>query len=176
MKKRPLLLITVLIVALLCTLSLSAHAGPPIAASGTWWYIPTIVDTRLAGNNMFLEVTSVDYWTGTFDSPEGGGSNSVYGAAIHEFVSLTETGSWYGEGLSTFVGTVAGKSGTLVIRFVGRRPGATADWSGTWVILRGTDELKNLRGQGTWWGPGWQGDPDVYGQVDYSGNIHFEPQ
>jgi len=176
MKKRVLVLIALMAVLLL--VAGPVYATPPITASGTWYYIPTITGMRPAGGNMFLDATSVDYWTGTFDSPEGGGSNSVYGAAIHKFASLTETGPWYGAGLATFDGTVAGKSGTLVIRFVGKKPSAQLEdhWYGRWVILSGTDELANLRGQGTWWGPGFLGDPAIYGEVEYSGNIHFEPE
>jgi len=169
----------VILVAVMAVLSLVAGpvlATPPTSAGGKWHYTPEITGMRPAGNNMFLDATSVDWWEGTFDSPEGAGSNSVYRATIHKFVDFTEpTGPWFAQGLVTFKGTVADKSGTLVMRFLGKRPGATADWSGKWVILRGTGELKNLRGQGTWWGLGAPA-PGLEGWVEYSGNYHFETQ
>jgi hypothetical protein len=172
-KKRILVLIALMSVLLL--VAAPVHATPPMTASGTWCYTPAIVGERWADGNLFLDATSVDEWTGTFNS-EGAGSGTVYRATIHKFVDFTETGPWYAQGLVTFVGTVEGKSGTLVMVFLGKRPGATADWSGgKWVILSGTDELANLRGQGTWWGPGAPA-PGVQGCVDYSGNYDFETQ
>ena len=47
-----------------------------------------------------------------------------------------------------------GKSGTLEMSVVGKRPEGATEWEGKWVILSGTEELATLRGQGTWWGPG----------------------
>ena len=66
------------------------------------------------------------------------------------------------------------EQGTLVMSVEGSAPDAVSDWHGRWVILRGTDELATLRGQGTWWGPG---APDVglWGDIYYGGEIHFEP-
>ena len=174
MKKR--ILIPIALTAVLLLVAGPVYATPPEPASGTWCYTPYITGMRSAGGNLFLDAESEDYWTGTFESPEGAGSYTVYGATIHKFVDFTDTGPWYAQGLVTFVGTVEGKSGTLVMRFLGKRPDATADWSsGKWVILSGTGELANLRGQGTWWGPGAPA-PEVQGCVDYSGNYHFEPQ
>ena len=49
------------------------------------------------------------------------------------------------------------------------------DWKGQWLIIEATGGLEGLHGQGKWWGPGWQGDPEVHGVVYYSGKIHFEP-
>ncbi len=37
-----------------------------------------------------------------------------------------------------------------------------------WVIINGTEDLENLHGQGTCWGPGPEG-------VDMTGQIHFDP-
>jgi hypothetical protein len=116
---------------------------------------------------MFLEAytkTPPDDWTGTFK----GNSEDTYSAAIFS------TGAWYAAGVALFNGDVGNKKGTLVIWFSGDRSDAKADWSGKWMILRGIGGLANLRGEGTWWGPG---APDVgkKGCVDYSGEIHFEP-
>jgi len=71
---------------------------------------------------------------------------------------------------SDFEGTVMGKEGTLVIQLVGWRY-LPEDWYGQWLIISGTGELANLRGQGIWWGPGFGAEgPDIF----YSGQIHFD--
>ena len=167
MRKVLLASLVICMLALLSTLSMSVHATQPTTASGIWTYTPTIIlpSVRFADGNMFFEATSEDVWTGTFE----GHSHCVERVVIHP------SGSWNAEGLCTFEScTVTGESGTLVIHFVGTKPGPTADWSGRWVILSGTGDLANLHGQGTWWGPGAPA-PGVEGFVDYSGQIHFDP-
>ena len=96
---------------------------------------------------------------------------------------------WEVEGERATVGSEQNASGRAESRLLGsaflfygtkeicvERPqgGTRRHWHGRWVILRGTDELATLRGQGTWWGPG---APDVglWGDIYYGGNIHFEP-
>jgi hypothetical protein len=138
---------------------------PPINASGKWCYTPFIKDTRSINDNMFMEAytkTPPDEWTGTLE----GNSEDIYSAVI------LSTGEWDAAGVVLFDGAVENRKGTLVIWFTGNRLNGEADWSGKWVILLGTDELVNLRGEGTWWGPG---APEVgkKGCVDYSGKIHF---
>ncbi len=145
-----------------------SNSTPPTSASGKWCYTPFIKDSRSVDDNMFMEAYTKDPpddWTGTFD----GNSEDIYSAVI------LSTGAWEAPGgVAFFDGAVGNRKGTLVIWFSGNRPDAKADWSGKWVILRGTGELANLRGEGTWWGPG---APDVgkRGCVDYSGKIHFDP-
>jgi hypothetical protein len=104
-----------------------------------------------------------DRWEGTFE----GNSVDVYKAVI------LSTGAWDAGGVSLFDGAVGNRNGSLVIWFFGKRPDAEADWSGEWVILRGSGELANLSGEGTWWGPG---APAVgeRGCVDYSGEVRFD--
>jgi len=149
-------------VALLSTLSLPAvHATPPTTASGTWTYKPKPIHIREADGNTFRYGEENSTWTGTFV----GKSYDVFKVVVHPSGFLNV------EGLINFDGTVNDKSGSLVIRFVGKKTGVPFEWSGQWVILSGEDELENLRGQGTWWGPGF---PDPKG-LEYSGNIHFEP-
>ena len=69
---------------------------------------------------------------------------------------------------------VDGKSGGLILSIVGNLPAGVLHWYGHWVILEGTGDLANLRGQGYWWGPGSDG-PGLWGQLFYDGNYHFEP-
>jgi hypothetical protein len=70
--------------------------------------------------------------------------------------------------------TVDGRTGTLEMSVVGWAPDSFSDWYGKWVITDGTDALANLRGQGTWWGPGAP-DVGIQGDIYYEGNYHFEP-
>jgi hypothetical protein len=142
------------------------HTTPHTSVSGKWCYTPFIKDSRSVDDNTFLEAYTKDphdEWTGNLE----GKSEDTYNAVI------LPTGKWDAGGVALFDGTVDNRKGALVIWFTGSRPDATADWSGKWVILRGTAGLANLRGEGTWWGPG---APDVgkRGCVEYSGKIHFD--
>ena len=163
MKRMLLTLLTLSVI--LSVLSIPALAGPPETAEGVWQYKPTIVDVRMADGNTFLTTTEEGIWTGTFV----GTSREEGQVVIHR------SGFWSFNGLVFFDEvTVDDKSGTLVMSAVGKRADVFTDWQGKWVILSGTGDLANLRGQGTWWGPG---APDVgqWGDIYYSGNIHFEP-
>ena len=159
MRKMLLTPLIVCIVALLSTLSIPVHATPPITASGTWIYAPEIIDMRVAGGNTFLLGKDVANWTGTFN----GTSTEDFTVVAHR------SGFMYYKGLVFFGGTVDGKSGTLVIRTVGKTPPDIEEWSGKWVILSGGGDLENLRGQGTW----WQISPL---NLVYSGKVHFDPK
>jgi hypothetical protein len=163
MKKMLLTLLTMFIA--LSMLSIPAHAGPPKPAEGLWRYKPSIVDVRIADGNTFFTTTEEGEWTGTFV-----GTSSEEGKVV-----IHRSGFWSFNGLVFFDAvTVDGKSGTLVMSAVGKRADVFADWQGKWVILSGTGDLASLRGQGTWWGPG---APEVeqWGDIYYSGKIHFEP-
>jgi hypothetical protein len=166
MKKRQMLLITLLMVALLSTLSVPAQAQLPEAA-GEWHYILTDFDVRVAGCNTFIYILEENTnWTGTFQ-----GTATDNGVVV-EYCS----GKASYKGVASFVGEVNGESGSLEISVVGQysyEQGAW-NWKGQWVILSGTEGLANLRGQGTWFGPG-AGGPFVWGNVDYEGSYHFEP-
>jgi hypothetical protein len=90
---------------------------------------------------------------------------------------IYRSGRWnYTEGILTFESAVVGgRSGGLEICVHGYRPDIYTDWEGQWLVTAATGDLEGLQGQGSWSGPGWQGDPDEYGVVYYSGSIHFEP-
>lgn len=165
MKKRSLMLVTMLTVALLSVLSMPAYAGPPDNAEGLWQYQPSIEKTRFADGNTFLKTTENGLWSGTFS-----GTSTEDGKVV-----IYSSGAWSFKGTVSFEGQVNGKAGNLTMRVVGSRPDESTDWTGKWVILSGTDDLASLRGQGTWWGPGASG-PGSWGDIYYSGNIHFEHQ
>jgi len=156
MRKVLLATLVICMLALLSTLSMSVHATPPATAYGRWTYKPTFI-SRWADGNEFRYGEEVSTWTESFD----GISHDVFTVVIHP------SGFRNVKGLISFVGSVNGKSGTMVISFVGEGTPPPVTWSGHWVILSGTDGLENLRGQGTWWGPPTN--------VEYLGQIHFDP-
>ena len=163
MKRMSLAVLTVVVV--LSTLLLSVHAGPPANAEGLWRYQPFLEDLRVASCNTFMNTVENGIWTGTFE-----GTSTEDGIVV-----LHCSGSWSFNAIVTFSEvTVEGHSGTLVMSVEGSTPDAYTDWHGRWVILRGTDELATLRGQGTWWGPGAP-DWGEWGDIYYEGNFHFEP-
>ena len=165
MRKLLLTLLAVLMISLLSTLSTSVHAGPPETAEGLWQYVPFILDVKEAGCNTFLTTFENGSWTGTFE-----GTSTEDGKVV-----IHCSGAWSFNAIVSFSEVaVGGNEGTLEMSVVGRRPDGSSDWEGKWVILSGTGELANLRGQGPWWGPGAPG-PGQLGDIYYDGNIHFEP-
>jgi len=149
-------------VALLSTLSTPVYATPPITASGTVDYTFEVTGMREADGNTFLYAIEWENWTGAFE----GKAEAVFRVGM-----FSSAGFWNVWLRSTFDGTVNGKSGTAVIQLVGKKPEGE-DWYGQWVILSGTDELADLRGRGTWGGPGFGAvGPDLW----YEGKIHFKP-
>jgi hypothetical protein len=167
MKRMSLAVLTVVVV--LSTLLLSVHAGPPANAEGLWQYQPFIIGERIAGCNTFWDTFENGIWTGTFE-----GTSTEDGKVV-----VHCSGAWSFNAIVSYEGVVHDDSGiphsgTLVMSVQGSRPDGTSDWHGGWVILRGTEELATLRGQGTWSGPG-AAAPGEWGDIDYEGNVHFEP-
>jgi hypothetical protein len=162
MKKMWLTLLTVVVA--LSALLMSAQAGPPTTAEGLWQYQPFIEDTRTAGCNTFLDTYENGIWSGTFE-----GTSTEDGKVV-----IHCSGAWSFNAIVSYTGEVNGQSGTLQMSVEGSRPDGVSDWHGRWVILRGTEGLATLRGQGTWWGPG-SPNPGEWGDIYYEGNVHFEP-
>ena len=163
MKRATLMVLSLVMV--LSVLSISASASPPTTAGGLWQYQPFILEARTAGCNMFLHTFENGLWTGTFE-----GTSTEDGKVV-----VHCSGAWSFNAIVSFEGEVDGKVGTLTMSVGGSAPDEFTDWQGRWVILSGTGELANLRGQGTWWGPG---APDVglWGDIYYGGKVHFEPK
>ena len=162
MKKR--LFVLLIVLTILALGAIPALAGPPQKAEGLWQYQPFILGVKEAGCNTFLTIFENGLWTGTFE-----GTSIDYGKVV-----IHCNGAWSFNAIVLFEGSVAGKSGTLRMSVVGGRPDALSDWEGKSVILSGTGELANLRGQGTFWGSGAP-VPEVWGDIYYEGNYHFEP-
>jgi len=175
MRKMLLAALLMSTVGLLSALWIPAvNATKPTDVEGYFDYYYAITGMREADGNTFLYATEWETWEGDFE----GTAEAVFR------VGIFSSGFWNVWLRSEFTGTVDGKSGTLVIQLVGKKP-LDEDWHGQWVIISGTGELANLHGRGTWWGPGYEdynanGEPDA-GDVPgarediwYSGKIHFD--
>ena len=166
MRKKLFVLLTT--VMLLLLVSVPAFATPPQNAFGEWIYLPRGDELlKEAGGNIFLWNVEDAVWTGTFD-----GESVDSGVVV-----LHRSGSVPFKGDVVFeTAVVDGKTGNLELRVNGTKPDLSPDteWKGHWVISEAGGELAGLKGQGSWWGPGWGGDPKVWGHIDYDGKIHFE--
>ena len=161
MRKKISVLVLCFITLLSALLIPLIHATRAIQVSGEWTYTPRPISMRWANSNQIVDGEEDSLWTGAFD----GISYDTFTVVKHDALPDPNSPRFVnGIGVINFEGTVEGKMGTLVIKFVGKK---TGEWYGTWVILSGTGELENLRGQGTWYGPSRD--------LDYEGKIHFEP-
>ena len=165
MKKRHVTRLIFGSILLLLVLAVPAIAAPPQEAEGLWRYQPFILEVREDGCNTYLKTFENAVWTGTFD-----GNSTEDGR-----VWIRCNGAWDFKSVVTFEQvTVDGKTGALKMLAYGSRPDGNADWFGYWEIKRGTGELANLQGQGTWEGPGAPG-PGEWGDIFYYGEISFDP-
>ena len=163
---RRLLVLVVALSLALAGLAAPAGAARPIdVEDGAWTYVPddlTPEPDKVVGQNVFISNSATGTWTAT---------TLLAGDVTEDFVVVIHKGlhGTY-QGLVTFEGVVDGKEGTLQIKTNGSgpwppNPEPEGDWSGSWVILSGTDDLSNLRGQGSWWGP--------LGNLLFDGKVHF---
>jgi hypothetical protein len=159
--------VSVVLLLVWLVLPVAVHAGPPTDVEGDFVYVPTIVSSRQAGNNLFLEATDTATWTGAFE----GTSSEEYVVVLHGVTGDFGDPDFSFEkanykGTVTF--TAAGGAGTVEILFVGKATESLADWTGTWRIIDGTGELANLHGSGVFWN-------NAPRDIHYEGQIHFDP-
>ena len=168
MKKKLFVLLTMIMVLSMVSISACTTTAEDENAEGVWSYEPAGPPLEnIVGPHTFLTISNAGDWIGTIT----GHADDFGEVAIHS------SGPWYYFGTVPFESAnVDDKTGGLVISVFGSRLNAGTDWEGTWEITSGTGDLAGLQGQGTWEGPGWQGDPEVPGEVNYSGSIHFESE
>lgn len=162
---KKVLLLTLLTVCMVLPMgSLPVYATPPTEVSGIFdMAVITVTGSRTAGPNTFIYGTDVEVWQ---DDLVGVGKTEWVVRMVHASGVVTFSS------LGVFTGTVLGSDeGTMEYRLTGQIPPGGGDWYGQWVILGGTGGLANVRGQGTWWGPGMGFDPDHW----YEGQVHFDP-
>jgi len=181
MSKKLFVLLAVIMV--LSMISIPALATPPDNAQGDWYYHPRLdelVELKNVGGNSFLHTVEDSQWSGTFH-----GSEDCVVPVQEDCASSVDYGKvvFHSSGNANFNAvvlfpsvTVDGQTGTLEMRVNGSSPDPVSDWIGKWVITGGELQQAGLHGQGTWWGPGWQGIPGEWGEIHYSGNIHFESE
>jgi hypothetical protein len=145
MRKKLLSTLLMCITGLLCPLLLPAAHSQTV--EGTFDYNYETVYQEEAHGRTILYALEHEQWTGSFD----GTAHAVF------IVLVDEAGAMTVDLFSTFTGTVNGKTGSLVIHLIGEKPSPEEDWAGDWDIVRGIGDLADLRGQGTWGGPGYEG-------------------
>ena len=161
MKKK--FFVQLVLIIILSMTTITAFAGPPDDdVGGTWCYTP-IMKEEIHGKNIFVYIEDVGEWTGTFS----GVSKDIGTTIIH-----TESGKWNYHAIVSFEEVIVnGNMGTLEMRVTGKLDGA--EWEGHCVITGSGGDLSGLKGQGTWWGPGYNPSvPDQCGMTYYSGKIH----
>ena len=146
-----------------------AAASFPTNVSGMMHYTPYLTNPDEApkttpGGNTFFDTYEDSWWEGSF-------KGTSYDECV---VIIHRSGRWTYRATGYFEGSVNGKKGKLTMRLTGSRPDGESDWSGHWVILSGSGGLKNLRGQGTFEGPGSPGFGEE-GDISYKGKVHFVP-
>jgi hypothetical protein len=153
--------------ALLLTMSMSvAYAIKPEIVEGTFTSTFTFHAASRAGesDNVIANLSVNAVWSGDIQGSSTSDSRWVYHYLPPPWVG--GTGALNAHGYNTMDATVDSKSGILFIGIEGRRDAGGA-FSGTWVIIGGTDDLANLHGQGTW---------EQTGSVSaYTGQIHWDP-
>lgn len=136
------------------------------------------LEYRQAGNNWVSEASSYGVVTGDIVGEYSGNAHWIYhnwvGPYEDPFMLTVELVN--GHVLVTFdVIEVMGmeKEGTLKLRF---NDVFGDEFAGTWVILGGTGELKDLHGQGTWHVEYIIVDGQIVGGYQvFEGYAHFDP-
>ena len=117
----------------------------------------TFTSVRYVGSNTIMTGTETHTYTGTF---------SGIGQVSFELL-MHSSGTFAAILIATFTGSVDGKSGIVKILYIAHADGFGLHVTGYWMILKGTGDLKNIHGQGTF--EGLAGISQTYtGQIKYS--------
>jgi hypothetical protein len=139
----------------------------PRAAEGTGSWVNTGWDVWKTTKKGVEHASGTEdgTWTGTF---EGTSTDSFAGV-------FKPSGAFFGLLTVKFEGAVGDLTGSLEIltTFEVLQEDLDAPMTGTWMIVAGTDELANLRGEGTWV---YEGD-DPTSHAAYTGLVkEFVPE
>jgi hypothetical protein len=141
-----------------------AAAAPPVPATSVWsWVGGDWAQVDLHSGGARFTGTEFGTWTGTFV----GTSSESYKGVIMPDGTLTALIR------IEFTGSVQGASGTLRMQTtVLGKSSVDAGMMGRWVILSGSGDLANLRGQGMWT---FITCDEVTNRcyADWSGNVNF---
>ncbi len=114
----------------------TVYADEPVQASGTSANVLTPVSTRTSDGNTFIEYTYVERWYGTIDGTRVGAGSLV----IHPDGSVNAHAS------GVFTGTIAGRSGTAVLRI--SVSGTLTSAVGNFTVSDGTGGLDGIHVEG----------------------------
>src|SRR5260370_41198335 len=115
----------------------TVYAEETVPASGTEATTLSPVSTRAADGNTFIGFTLAESWQGTFAGTRGGSGSVV----VHPDGSIDAQSS------GIFTGTIAGRSGTAVIRF--HLSGGFSGATGSFPLTDGTCGLAGGPSRGT---------------------------
>ena len=151
------------VVALFCFGTAVAEASTPISggripASGTDAITLSPVSARTADGNTLIDFTYVESWQGTFDGTRVGSGSLV----VHPDGSVNAQAS------GIFTGTIAGRSGTAVMR--SSVTGTFALATAIITVTDGTGGLAGVHAVGT--DAGSATGPTSFAAT-YSGEVHF---
>jgi hypothetical protein len=166
----------IMVCLMLPLVTLPVFGGAPTDVGGSFGYtFYSTGDAKIGGRNLFFPSGDDETWIGDLDGTAG----TLYTLILHGTDPYSDPGQFVSKG--TFVGSVQGSDeGTAAFQLTGHQKAGVL-WYGTWSIGRGTEGLKGVHGQGTWWfDPGAAQDPDP-GPDDppmfftYEGQVHWVP-
>ncbi len=137
----------------------SAYGTKPAVGHGT----VSLVSSVKVGTTRTADDNTITTFKNTFKLT---GPLTGMAVAMERDVNHTRTGVVSFHGLANFTGTVNGKTGSMMINYVGHNNGTFIQ--GQFVILGGTRGLVGLRGQGTFHG-------SITAPLSYTIKWHFEP-
>jgi len=134
------------------------YADEIVPASGSSANVLTPVSIRVADDNTFIDYTYVERWQGTIDGTRVGSGSLV----IHPDGSVNAQAS------GVFTGTIAGRSGTALLRI--SVSGTLVSAAGNFSMTDGTGGLAGVHAEGT--DAAFPTGPTSFGAT-YSAVVHF---
>jgi hypothetical protein len=164
-KKLSTFLFSAVLLSLLLIPTVFAEGRIPVF--GTAEYSVTPLEIKIVGNNVHVKTMEETDWYGDI---LGHSHNEPCRVVVHGSTDFPPS-DWDFKRYTSIVTfaesacTIAGKTGGLVMRLIGKDSGPDTLWTGKWVILKGTGDLEGISGRGTWTATG--------GVISYTGWVHI---
>jgi len=170
-KLSALLICTATILSMLLIPTVFANKSTPVSGTAPYKLIER-EDVQIRGNTVHVLLKEVSHWMGDIagDAEDYPCRLVIHGSEVFPPTSGFDF-RWYtsivtfDEGACTVTTESGPVTGGLVMRLVGKDSGLGTPWLGSWIILKGTGDLKGINGHGTWSATG--------GVISYSGWIHL---
>ena len=145
-RARSLIALSLSLAILFVAPDLATAAGPPFEASGT-----SVTSSFEQSNVRYAPPASCDCGIAFYDLTIGGSLSGTFNGSQVLMLSCVQrpTGEAHCHGTNTFVGAVAGVSGTLTLHNVLVINFVTGASHGSFTVTGGIGGLANLRGHGT---------------------------